>query len=154
MKNIIVMDLDGCCINSDARLPYLLEGDQGRYDASWEMDTPIDQGVATYFSFIKNKSFRPIFITSRGEYSRITTRETLDRIFGPWIREIPLLMRDNTFTEGRTLDVAETDIKPLLLVEAGFKLEDVFLCFDDRDACVSGWRSRGITCYQTNYGDF
>jgi len=154
-QNIIVMDIDGCCIDSEDRLPLLLDGQWDAWSNAWQSDKPIPQGVAVYNAFIRNLHYRPIFITSRSYQDRLHTQATLERVFGvTWMARIPLLMRNNTFTEGETLHVPEEDIKPLLLERAGYKVSDVFLAFDDRDCVVRGWRKRGIMCYQTNYGDF
>lgn len=154
-QNVIVMDIDGCCIDSEARLPLLIDGQWDAWSNAWQSDKPIRQGVEVYSSFMKNLDYRPIFITSRAYTERERTMDTLNQVFGNQLmKRVPLLMRNNTFTEGPTLHVPEEDIKPFLLEEAGYSIAEVFMAFDDRDCVVRGWRKRGVVCYQTNYGDF
>lgn len=154
MKNIVVLDIDGCCLDPEARLGHLKAGDYAAYEAAWRTDKPIPQGIAVYRSFLANPAYRCVFITSRSEEARENTGVMLGAIFGEDLGNALLLMRDNNFTSGKTLGIAEVDIKPYLLTQAGMRVEDVFIAFDDRDDCVEGWRKRGIVCYQTAYGDF
>jgi|GEM_PF-2389499 len=155
MRQIVVFDIDGCCVDPSERLPHLVAGDYETYLKMWETDKPIPQGVAIYSAFLMSPAYTCLFITSRSEEDRPNTTTQLTRIFGPQLmNRARLLMRQNNYETGRTLNVSEYDIKPFLLQEAGYKLSEVFLAFDDRDIVVKGWRDRGVKCYQTDYGDF
>lgn len=155
MRQIVVFDIDGCCLDPSERLPHLISGDYETYLKMWETDKPIRQGVAIYSAFLMSPAYTCLFITSRSEGDRANTTTQLTRLFGPQLMQrARILMRDNDYEGGRTRNVSEYDIKPMLLQEAGYKLSEVFLAFDDRDIVVKGWRDRGVTCYQTDYGDF
>jgi hypothetical protein len=154
-KNIIVMDIDGCCVDPAQRLPYLKAGDYAKYDSLWYTDEAIPQGIATYKFFLQDPNYRCVFITSRGEYTRKETLWILAKYFGPLIDRAIVLMRNNDFLgNGADSNVPENLIKPYLLKRAGMAVEDVFLAFDDRDACVQGWRDVGVICYQLAPGNF
>jgi hypothetical protein len=48
----------------------------------------------------------------------------------------------------------DTTLKPRLIEQAGYSLDRILLVIEDRDSTVAMWRERGITCWQTQPGNF
>lgn len=148
-KNIIVADIDGCCIDPEHRIPHFLAGDLDTYHSMWKQDSPIDPGAFIYRTLLeRGDEFRFVFVTGRPESAREYTLHQLQEHVHEGIRDSQLLMRP----PGE--EMHDTELKPLLIERAGLDLRDIFMVFEDRNSIVAMWRSRGITCYQTQIGDF
>lgn len=153
-KNIVIMDLDRCVLDPSERISHYLSGDLKTYEAMWETDKPIPQGLYVYSQFVNSPFWRCVFITSRRESQRKTTQIQLERLFPtpphlPIYKDSPrwtLLMRPDDCSKEMKDDAS---IKPWLLEQAGFELSDVFIAFDDRQSVVDRWRELGVVCYQT-----
>lgn len=150
MKNIIVCDIDGCCIESSERLPFFLAGDLDSYHENHALDKPLIQGVEIYRMFLANPLFRVLFVTARCEDARDYTLMQLQDFISPAITNDQLLMRPRGVYRDVLPDHA---MKPKLLEEKGYKLDEVFMAFDDMRKTVAEWRSLGIVCYQTAVGE-
>ncbi len=151
-KNIIVADIDGCCLDPEHRIPHFLAGDLDAYHAAWRHDSAIDPGVVIYQMFLaRADQYRFLFVTGRPESAREYTISQLQDHVHAGIEHSQLLMRPSHITGA---DMHDTDLKPMLIELAGYSLRDIFMVFEDRNSIVSMWRSRGITCYQTQLGDY
>lgn len=144
MKNIIVLDIDRCILDPSARIHHYLQGDIQTYESLWYLDQPISQGLVVYKSFLESRIWRCVFVTSRRERARHSTTRQLLELFGP--ANYILLMRPNDCDKEMKDDAS---IKPWLMEQAGYKIEDIFMAFDDRQAVVDRWRELGVVCYQT-----
>lgn len=151
MQNVIVADIDGCCIHSEERLPFLLAGDYDKYHENHELDEPIPQGVAVYRKFLSDPDYRFFFVTGRQERAREYTLDQLHRWVSPSISPSQLLMRPNSITGDHMHD---TVLKPYLLELQGIRPSHIFMVFEDRNSIVSMWRSLGCVVYQTAFGEF
>jgi hypothetical protein len=138
------MDIDGCILDIDARLPYLLVGDFETFDRLHITDKPIAQGIYIYKQFMTDPRFRCIFVTSRTEKVKHYTIKQLESIFGGL--HIELLMRP--------LDNKESDaeLKLNMIASAGISSDQVFIAFDDRPSICEAYRDRGWVAYQTAKG--
>lgn len=149
-QNLIILDIDGCLVDSEHRLPHLFKNDLDAYHAAHREDTPIPQGVFLYRALVAHPTFHCLFVTGRMESAR---QYTLDQI--NWLLEpkqpVELLMRPDGMTSKQMHD---TELKPWLIEQAGYSLDQIFMVFEDRNCIVDMWRKRGITCYQTQNGDF
>jgi len=150
-KNVIVADIDGCCICSEERLPFFLSNDLKGWNDNHHLDTPIPQGVEIYRKFLSDSDYRFYFVTGRPEMARALTLQQLKKYVSPSIISAQLLMRPDAITGDHMHDDI---LKPYLLELEGILPKDVFLVFEDRNRVVSMWRSLGVVCYQTAFGDF
>lgn len=151
MKNVIVADIDGCCVFSDQRLPHFLRGDLEAWHAAHPTDQPIPQGVVVYRKFLTDPDFRFVFLTGRPESARAYTLAHLQWWIHPSITHEHLLMRPDHI---KISDMPDSELKPVLLELSGVPTSEVFLVFEDRRSIVDKWRSLGVTVYQTDVGDF
>ena len=96
-KNLVVLDIDGCVIDSDDRLPHFLNGDRETYDGLYRTDKTIPCGHIVYSLFLDmvldNPQMRCIFGTGRSERTREYTTAQLEDIFGCDINQSRLIMR-------------------------------------------------------------
>jgi hypothetical protein len=141
---VVVLDIDGCLVDSFDRLPHLLAGDRAKYDELHPTDRSIPAGVVVYSALLKDPHLECVFITSRSESGREYTERQLMLALGVNVRASRLLMRPSD--EDSTPD---TELKPRLLAEAGFSPGDVLLVVEDSATMNAHWRSLGITCWQT-----
>lgn len=152
-KNLIVLDLDGCVIDSDGRLPHFLNGDRATYDSLYHTDKTIPCGHIVYSLFLDmmfdNPQMKCIFVTGRSERTREYTTAQLEDIFGFKIDPAILIMRPLGCEEEH-----DTTLKPRLIEEAGYSLDQILLVIEDRDSTVAMWRERGISCWQPRPGPF
>lgn len=147
MKNLVIADIDGCCIDNTERLAHYNEKAMDTYESLHHLDTPIQQGVEVYKAFLDNPAFRVAFITGRQERQRVVTYLQLSSLFGSHLLTgVPLIMRPNHIF---SKDVPCSVLKPQLLLDHGYTFEEVFLAFDDHTDIVNAWRERGIVAYQT-----
>ena len=140
----VICDIDGCCLNSEARIQYLLDGDYATYSEMWETDVPIPQGVFVYRQFMRNRLLNIVFLTSRFELARETTTSQLQRLFPG--EEFQLLMR----RDGDNREDAEVKVEAL--ATHGMSAENIFIAFDDRNVICEAYRKLGIVAYQTATG--
>lgn len=153
-KNVIVMDIDGCIVEPHpVRITHLEAGNWDKYHEMHVFDSIKPVGQVVYRKFLEDSAFRCVFVTGREELARKYTEKILIEALGVLALGVPLLMRpnDNRVNENGPHD---TVLKPTLLRDHGFLLEDIFLVFEDRQSVVDMWRSLGITVYQTQPGDF
>lgn len=140
-QNVVVLDIDGCIIDSSARLPLLIAGDRDAYNAAHGTDTTIPHGVALYKALMANHE--AVFVTSRREDSRAYTIAQLEMAMGDTEHPFQLLMRP-TNMEG----VADEVFKPWILKEHGIFLSEIVMAVDDRQSMVTAWRALGVPCIQ------
>ena len=140
------MDIDRCVLDPSERIGHYLSGDISTYESLWSTDKVIPQGYHVYSQFLLDptRSWRCLFITSRREHARSTTLLQLRNLWPD--AKFDLLMRPGDVTKEMKDD---GEIKPWLLEQNGYSLDDVFIAFDDRQAVVDAWRRLGIVCYQT-----
>jgi phosphoglycolate phosphatase-like HAD superfamily hydrolase len=153
MKNLVVFDVDGVLLNSEQRINLWLEGKPEEYFAQAKHDTPIQQGLAICKMFLMNPNYRVVFVTGRGDtpQHRRDTRYDLEDYMDHDIRNDQLLMREYPEV-GPHLHDAEK--KPLMIQQAGYSLDDIFMVFEDRNSIVDMWRARGVVVYHTQPGNF
>lgn len=144
-RNIVVADLDGCCVDPAHRIHFYLSGDMEGYHAAAHLDKPIYQGVLLYQMLLVMPGLDFVFVTARQERARSYTLPWLREYISPKIRNDQLLMRPNHLFRKEKSDA---DLKPELIQASGRQLEKIFLAFDDNQSVVDRWRSLGITCYQ------
>lgn len=143
-KNVVIFDIDGCLVDSFDRLPHLIEGDRAKYDELHPTDRTIPAGAVVYGLLLTHPHLDCVFITSRRECAREYTEKQLMAALGPGVMSCKLLMRPM----GQD-DVPDVELKPRLLLDAGYALEDVLLVVEDGAKMNAHWRSLGITCWQT-----
>jgi hypothetical protein len=141
-KKVIVLDIDGCLVDSFDRLPHLLQGDRDAYDALHPTDRTIPAGAEIY-KLLCMSDHEILFITSRSDCARTYTENQLMQALGPAVMATKLLMRP------AGCDEPDVILKPRLLEEAGYRPEDVLLVVEDSAVMNEYWRSLGITCWQT-----
>lgn len=143
-RRLVVLDIDGCLIDSFDRLPHLLQGDRETYDKLHPTDRVIPAGQMIYQMLLRwNAQFDCVFITSRSACAREYTLNQLTAALNLSRSEITLLMREVG------CDEPDVVLKPRLLAEAGYDPEDVLLVVEDSATMNAHWRSLGITCWQT-----
>jgi phosphoglycolate phosphatase-like HAD superfamily hydrolase len=152
-RNLVVFDIDGVLMDSEHRLPHMLAGDFPKYFKMWQYDTPLPPGIAVCKMFIANPEYRVIFCTGRSDtlVHRIGTLTQLQNNISPKIRDSQLLMREYPEVGPHLHDTVK---KPLMIEQAGYSLDNIFMVFEDRNSIVDMWRERGITVYHTQDGDF
>ena len=144
MKKFVLMDIDGCVLDIDHRVPFLEVGDYEAFVAHHIYDTPIEPGAHIYANFLDDPNFVCVFVTSRSEANRDWTLKQLRQLFGDV--DFNLLMRPiNNMDEDPAL-------KLKLIAEANIKPNQVFIAFDDRPSVVAAYRRLGIISYQTAEG--
>jgi hypothetical protein len=152
-KNLIILDIDGCLVDSEERLPHFLNGDRETYDNLYHTDKTIPAGHVVYGMFLDmvrdTQSLEYLFVTGRSELCREYTTLQLQELFGFQIDQSKLLMRPLDSEKEH-----DTVLKPRLIEEAGYSLDRILLVIEDRDSTVAMWRERGITCWQTQPGPF
>lgn len=151
-KKLIILDIDGCAIDSDERLPHLIHhNDRPAYDAAHATDKTYPAGHFMYNLLVTHDDCTVLFVTGRRECAREYTLAQLNHALGSnvEIKDWQLLMRPLGCD-----DVHDTVLKPRMIEDAGYKLEDILLVIEDRDSTVAMWRERGITCWQTQLGSF
>jgi hypothetical protein len=153
MKNIVVFDVDGVLLNCEHRLQLLLDGHHEEHFALASKDKPIPQGIAICKMFLNNPDYRVLFVTGRGDtpYHRQITRYDLEDYMDYTIHDAQLLMREYPEVGEHLHDTVK---KPLMIEQAGYSLDDIFMVFEDRNSIVDMWRSRGVTTYHTQPGEF
>lgn len=144
-KTLVVFDIDGCVIDCEARVEKYASGDYEAYHAAHPTDVPYPEGVAIYQMFLFNTSLTCLFVTSRNEDAREYTLEQLTQTLGYPKERINLLMRP---VDTPSSVVPDPIMKPRMIEEAGYSLDQIFLVIEDLDSTVAMWRSRGIACYQ------
>ena len=149
-RNVIVADIDDCCININERLQHYLSGDHDKFHSEHHLDEPIPQGIVVYRKFLNDPDYRFYFVTGRPERAREYTLAQLQKWIDPGIRSDQLLMRPN---EIPTKAMHDSELKPMLMGLVGVKPEEIFIVFDDRQAVVNKWRSLGVVVYQTALGN-
>ena len=147
--NVIVADIDGCCIFSEHRIPFLLDGDVDSYHRNHVYDRAIDQGVVVYRKFLNDPAYRMFFVTARSENARAYTLSQLRGFVSPDIRDDQLLMRPKD--EHPSAKEHDAVLKPRLLREKGILPHHIFLVFEDSSSVVKMWRTLGVVCYQTAF---
>lgn len=142
-RYVVIFDIDGCLVDSDTRLPVLLDGNRPGWNALHHTDTAYPAGRTIYTLLIHSPGIHCVFVTSRQESSRDYTLAQLEQLLGVARTDIHLLMRP--IGEDATDDVV---LKPRLIEEAGYILDEILLVIEDRDQTVEMWRSKGIECWQ------
>jgi hypothetical protein len=147
-KNLIILDIDGCLVNSEHRLQHLLDGDRETYNRLHPQDTAIPAGRYIYTLLKSFGHCDLLFVTGRQEDAREFTLAQLSAALGSEVEDWQLLMRPVGD------DRHDTILKPWLIEEAGWSLDKILMAIDDRDSIVQMWRDRGVTCWQTQPGSF
>jgi hypothetical protein len=143
----IIADIDGCCLDPEERIPNAEAKDWEGYHALWRTDTPIMAGCLTYALFIES-GHNLIFVTAREEKAREYTLFQLRKFISPNVTSDMLLMRPND-----SYSIPDVVLKPQLVQDAGYKIEDILMVFEDRTVMVNEWRRLGVICYQTAQRD-
>jgi hypothetical protein len=156
-KDLIILDIDGCLVDSDGRLPKLIhDKDRAAYDAAHHTDFTIPAGHLIYMLLQNLHAVDTgrcvLYVTGRRECAREYTLAQLNHVLGKEkpVESWQLLMRplDAAF------DMHDTVLKPQVIEAAGYSLDRILLVIEDRNSTVAMWRERGITCYQSQIGDF
>ena len=145
-KNIALLDIDGCVINIDARLPYLLAGDYDGFLKNWKTDRAIPQGLYFYKTLIRDPEIRVIFNTARPEHDRLITTTQLTHVLGSSDFELWMCPDED---HNRIDDV---ELKLNAIYRNNVDPTDIFIAFDDRNCIVEAYRKLGICSYQTDTG--
>lgn len=147
MKNTkyAVFDIDGCCLNNEARL-HLWPMNKAVFEESWQLDVPIEAGVAVYTSLML-AGFNGVFLTARPIHLELATKLQLRELF-PGL-DYTLLMAPRSQEDHATFKVKS--LKDYLSRQNA-SLSDVLLCFDDNIDVVDAYRKEGLIAYQTAKG--
>jgi phosphoglycolate phosphatase-like HAD superfamily hydrolase len=153
MKDLVIFDIDGVLLDSSHRIKLFIDKQHEQYFAKAFMDMPIPQGLAVCDMFLVNPAYRVLFVTGRGDTSghREDTLISLNEYLDSYVASSQLLMREWPEV-GEHLHDAQK--KPLMIEQAGYSLDDIFMVFEDRNSVVEMWRKRGITVYHTQDGPF
>jgi hypothetical protein len=152
MRNLVIFDIDGVLLSCQHRVQHWMDGDFDTYASLALKDSPIPQGVLICWMFLTNPNYRVLFVTGRGDANnhREDTLVCLRQHIHTGIRYDQLLMREWPLVDS----LGDAEKKPLMIQQAGYSLDDIFMVFEDRDSIVEMWRTRGIVCYQTQPSDF
>lgn len=144
---LVLMDIDGCCINSDERWSMLSDNEveYEHYKTLHHIDKPILAGCVIYSLLLNHSKLCCVFLTSRSEDQREQTEAQLRLLFGHNV-DFMLWMKPM----GNTDPCME--YKLWMLEQNGYRPEQVVLAFDDRPSVVEAYRAVGITAYQTATG--
>lgn len=149
-RTLIVLDIDGCLVDSFDRLPHLLQGDRATYDNLYHTDKVIPAGYLVYSMFldtaVDNPAMKCLFITSRSECARGYTTNQLQALFG---LDFPVDQRTLLMRPVGENNTPDAELKPRLLAEAGYTPDDVLLVVEDSASMTAHWRSLGVTVWQT-----
>jgi hypothetical protein len=144
---MVVFDMDGCLADCSARVGrYLIESPMKDWDGLFTddaiaSDKPIWPTIDVMMSLMGNLN-RVMIWTGRPERTRVATVMWLNR-FGIYLPPDMIWMRaegdwrDDHMLKGEWCDQRRPDA-----------------VFEDRDRIVAMYRARGITCYQTQPGNF
>ena len=147
-KNLIIADIDGVCIDPSARIPFYKAKDWEGYHYNWQSDVVIPQGAVIYRMLNGNPYYKLLFVTAREERAREYTLHQLQKHVSVGITNDQLLMRPNNDYDGQG-GTPDYVLKPRLVQDAGYRIEDIFLVFEDRQRMVDEWRRLGCIVYQT-----
>lgn len=141
-----IFDIDGCCVDISARLPYLVDGDHETFQSMWTTDKPIEAGVAVYTSLMM-AGFHGVFLTARNIALHGITLQQLRPLF-------PNLPFTLLMAESANDDHAKYKVDQLnsFLKRNNATLDDVLVCFDDNLAVIEAYRNIGLTAYLTDEG--
>lgn len=142
----VIFDIDGCCIDLTARLPYLINGDHETFRSLWRTDKPIEAGVAVYSALMK-AGFIGVFLTARNHSLEGVTREQLQPLFPGF--GYHLLMADKYHEDHSQYKI---DRLKEFLADKGATFDDVLLCFDDNLDVIQRYRAEGLKAYLTDEG--
>lgn len=152
--HVVLFDIDGCCIESDGRLPHLIAGDRVTYDNLYHTDSEIHEVSFLYRMLLQQPDLVCLFVTSRRECSRNYTSNQLHALFGEHFKPENLLMRPDNVNEEFGADTPDTVLKPRLVAERGYELKDILFVIEDRNTMVDKWRELGVVVLQPRPGDF
>lgn len=143
----IVFDIDGTLADVTHRQHYLRVKPKNwkAWEKGLKNDTPIETTVFMYHT-LKTAGNRIVVATGRLEKERMDTLEWLKTKCGIVPEKLYMRAdgdyRDDGIVKGEMLDAMHED---------GY---DPTIVYDDRNRVVKMWRERGLTCYQTQDGDF
>jgi len=149
-QNLVVFDIDGVLFDPKDRINHFVRGEYEEYIALAHTDKPIWQGIEVCKHFVGGGLYKTLFVTARWDHGshRDQTLSMLRKYISPSIPSSALLMRMD-YDSKDDIRVPDEVSKPNLIEQAGYSLDDIFLVFEDRTHIVEMWRSRGVTCYQT-----
>lgn len=150
--NVVIFDIDGCCIESDHRLPHLIAGDRATYDSLHLEDSEITAVARVYRMLLGAPDLLCLFVTSRRECAREYTSNQLRALFGDKFLPENLLMRP--IEEEMGTDTPDAILKPRLVAERGYQPSDILFVIEDRNSMVARWRELGVVVMQPRPGDF
>jgi len=144
-QKYLLLDIDGCLINSAHRDGAFLSGNMDVYHDLHVNDTYIPQGVEVYNALMSIPFLKTYFVTARGEEARDYTEKQLEKVI---TKPYKLLMRP-------VLDRRKTiELKPEMVIKARIPFSDIFMVIEDQNSMVKKWRELGVVCYQPADGDF
>lgn len=147
-KNIdCIWDIDGTLADCTHRQHYLRVKPKKwkQWEAGIKDDTPLHNTVFMYH-LLKNNGNRCVLATGRMEHEREATLEWLNRACDIFPEKLYMRASGDYRDDG----IVKSEMLDQMLLD-GY---DPVVVFDDRDRVVKMWRERGLTCYQTQYGDF
>lgn len=152
-----IFDLDGTLADVSHRIQYIQAGDWDTFHSHCEDDLPYENVIALFHAV--NVQMRTVILTGRSEKYREHTERWLRRfdvypdellMRGEFNREPDVAMKLGMLEDfffGREGENPEYSAKDDVL-------ENVSICFDDRDQVVQGFRDYGLTVCQVREGDY
>jgi len=146
-RKCVIFDIDGTIADIDHRL-HLKKHKEDFYSKAYA-DEPIVGVIAVLKMFLSNPDYTVIFLTSRPEWTRLTTVSWLHKHinllnFSPYT----LMMRP------QGVDKKDYEVKQDIYMSQIKDLYDVELIIEDRQQVVTMWRGLGLTCLQTCEGNY
>jgi phosphoglycolate phosphatase-like HAD superfamily hydrolase len=152
MRKYVVFDIDGTLADISHRRHYVASKPKNwpAFNAAMAVDTP-KPDVITMLMTMYNSGYTIVIASGRDEQYRDVTVQ--------WLKKyIPSYMIGNVYMR------KNKDCRPDNIVKSEFLDHMIQMygeghvlptfVFDDRDSVVAMWRSRGITCFQVDYGNF
>lgn len=138
-------DLPGCYIfDIDGTLAHM--GDtRGPYDWGKVGQDSLDVPVALTLQSHHDAGYHIILMSGRDSVCRPETEAWLQRHGIPY---------DALYMRPAGDNRPDVEVKWELFTQHVLDRYNVIAVYDDRDGVVGGWRDRGLSCYQVNYGAF
>jgi hydroxymethylpyrimidine pyrophosphatase-like HAD family hydrolase len=132
---VVVADIDGTVA---------LRHNRGPYDESLVGEDLPNAPIIACIRALVQAGNEVVFVTGRRESARMQT--------AIWLREH--VLRDFALYMRSEHDIRQDATVKSEFVDEILRTREILVVFDDRDATVAMWRSRGLTCLQVAAGNF
>lgn len=146
-RKAVIFDIDGTIANMEHRVH--LKNDKDEFYGNSHADEPIEGVVSILKMFLSNPNYTVIFLTSRPEWTRLTTISWLHKHI-PLLSDSPYMLLMRQDGENRK----DYEVKQDIYINKIKDIYDVDFIIEDRQRVVNMWRGLGLTCLQTCDGNY